>query len=202
MKKREKNPPAGLFFITFLILVAAITSCGDTSPQQAQRKLNIRLPETARVYNKQVDTNFKSTIPRIKQVGTNFKSAQPDKDQLFQTLKKDQIEVVVRLNADSDKLSIEQEAEICNDRNVRFYYFNIETDPQAAYRQIRNFLRDGNALVHCRHGYDRAGVIMGLWMKESGATDQEVIAFNQWENYLQNKGKPYRKYWDAVFKQE
>lgn len=136
----------------------------------------------------------------LKELGlTNFKGAQPDSLELIQMLENYPIDIVVRLNADGDKMSIEEEAGICARYNVRFYYFNIEGNTKAEYRKIRNFLQDGNTLVHCLHGFDRAGVIAGLWMKENGSTDQEIVAYNKWENYIEKKGEKYRKYWDVVF---
>lgn len=135
----------------------------------------------------------------MKQYGTIYRSAQPDQDQLNRMLNEYPIDVVIRLNRDTDGMTVEEEAYICRNHTVQFYYFNIEGNIPEVYSQIRNLLRGGNALVHCRHGYDRTGVIMGLWLKEQGATEAEILAFNQWQNYLENKGEQYRKYWDAVF---
>lgn len=147
--------------------------------------------------------NSVETLPGVylKSLGTNFKGAQPDSTELIAMLKSYPIDVVIRLNADGNKMSVEQEAAICKRENVRFYYFNIEGNTKSIYGQISNLLQDGNTLVHCLHGFDRTGVIMGLWMKENNYSNQQIIAFNKWENYLENKGEKYRKYWDAVFMQ-
>lgn len=185
-KKRKTNPYKPLFFGVCLVLIGLLFTNKQAGTAKTSADPNTEKPEVTDLV--------------ISQTGSNLKSAQPDREQLIQLLQRDQVDVVIRLNADGDKLSIEEEADICKDYQVRFYYFNIEGNFDSTYQQIRNFLQDGFTLVHCLHGYDRAGAVMGRWLKDQGATDPEVIAFNQWENYLQNKGEAYRKYWDAAFK--
>ena len=40
--------------------------------------------------------------------------------------------------------------------------------PRDAYEQIRAIMRKGNTLVHCTHGADRTGAIIGRYYVDEG----------------------------------
>lgn len=107
------------------------------------------------------------------------------------------IQVDLRLNGngnDAGPLIIEDEAEICNNLGLRFYYMNIDGGDDIAHAV--QLLQDGNTLVHCKHGAHRAPLVAGCFMLSQGMRYRDVIKVIHWQD-IQYSPK-YRKYVDIL----
>lgn len=127
-----------------------------------------------------------------------WRSGQPDLDSLEIFLKESRVKTVIRLNGGREgAVSIEKEKSLCNQMGVDFYYFNIEAKGdqlnQLALSRISELLRQGNALVHCLHGFHRAGAAVGYFLQAEGLTKTEIVGFNGWSELIENPGQ-YARY--------
>lgn len=163
----------------------------------------IMLPEkeqaTASIANYQdtFDLQFIESIPGN---ANNFRSKQLTADQLTQLCKHRQITRVIRMNGDgkdSAGVSIQEEKDICNYYGIHFQYINIDAKKGEEYR-INQLLKLGNCLIHCRHGYDRTGAMVGYHLRQNGYSKKYVIEHNDWNDYVERKGKRYQKYFDYI----
>ena len=114
----------------------------------------------------------------------NYRSAQLTVEQLDFRLRKGLIRCVVRLNGngkDSDGVPAEQEKALCEKRKVDFKLLN--TQEKDAALSIHRLLLEGRCLIHCLHGYDRTGAMVGYHLRRLGYSREEVIRFNGWEGY-------------------
>lgn len=138
--------------------------------------------------------------------GTNlWRSGQPDLDSLEILIKEARLKTVIRLNGSREgAVNAAQEQALCEKLGVAFYYFNIEGRGDEVNKmmmsRIRELLRQGDALVHCLHGYHRAGAAAGYYLAGEGLSDVEIIAFNGWEDLVRKPGK-YRRYVDVVLRE-
>lgn len=111
------------------------------------------------------------------------------------------VRVIIRLNgdtpADRGELSIEDEALLCSSLGIRFYYFNIEGRIEAAGKEIKNLLRGGQAVVHCRNGVHRAPAMAAYFLRSRGYDRDQIIELVGWRDLIQSPG-PYEKYTSAV----
>lgn len=149
-----------------------------------------------------------SLIAQAKQIDelNNWRSAQPTAEQLQTFILEHQIEVVIRLNGDEvdGSLLLTEEKAICEKLGVQFERINphLSSTPNGGYdnsgKVVAAFLKDGNVLIHCQHGYDRVGAMAGYWLRHIGDTEKQVISSNGWENYLEEKGEKYIRYYQTV----
>lgn len=129
----------------------------------------------------------------------NFRSAQLTLEQLDSLLRKGLIRHVIRLNGngkDSGGVPAEQEKALCEKRRVDFKLLNSEE--RGAAVTIHRLLLEGQCLIHCLHGYDRTGAMVGYHLRRLGYSREEVIRFNGWEGYLERKGAAYGRYLELI----
>lgn len=110
------------------------------------------------------------------------------------------VTTVVRLNGngkDGNHISIEEERRICEENGIQFHYFNIEGG--GVDEKVREILLKGDCLIHCRHGFDRTGAMVGYHLKYLGWNKEEIIKHNKWERYIEKKGEKYKKYFNRIF---
>lgn len=125
----------------------------------------------------------------------NYRSAQLTTDQLDSLLSLGIISTVIRLNGngrDAGGVPIGTERQVCQAHNVEF--LTINPAAAVAHISVHGLLLDGRALIHCLHGFDRTGAMVGFHLRQLGYTRDQVIQHNGWKNYVQKKGKAYQKY--------
>lgn len=153
----------------------------------------------------------------------NYRSAQLTPDELKKVIKKYRIKNIVRMNGDgldgkhnrgSASVDRSQEEKICKDLGVQYYFFNSHNGYQAGKgytKSIKNtsdILSKGNTLIHCAHGADRTGGMVGAYLKNSGIiTDLDQLwayttKYNGWNRMIKNRrffGSGYDKYADCFY---
>lgn len=143
--------------------------------------------------------SFAQTIPSGQY---NYRSAQLSLAELDTMLASGKIHTVIRLNGngkDAGGVSIRKEAELCRRYEVDFYHINIHKGNMASNLvEAARLLDEGHALVHCRHGYDRTGAVVGYWLRQRGFSARQVIQHNGWAKYLEKKGRGYLVYYSAI----
>lgn len=125
----------------------------------------------------------------------NYRSAQLTALQLDTLLAAGVIRQVIRLNGDGPDaagIPIDTERVHCDAAGVRFAWFNAHSP--AAADSIHTILLQGRALIHCRHGFDRTGAMVGYHLRRQGYSIPDVLRHNHWENYREKKGESYEKY--------
>lgn len=146
-------------------------------------------------------------IQEIPGGGNNFRWRQPSEVELHHILADTSIRTVIRLNGngkDAGALTIEEEAAICAQYGARFYFINAHQGYQAGQgyigsaQEVYNLLSQGNIFIHCRHGYDRVGAMVGYYLSVLGYEPHEIIEHNNWQDYLEKKGRAYHKYYETA----
>ena len=137
----------------------------------------------------------------------NFRYHQPTADELHQLLDQNPaIRRVIRLNGNEDdrQLTIEEEHSICRSHGVAFVHINAHEGYrdgrgyQRSASQVHFLLKQGGNLIHCKHGYDRVGAMVGYHLKQLGFGAQFIIEHNDWQEYLKRKGPAYAKYYETA----
>ena len=129
----------------------------------------------------------------------NYRSAQISLAQLDSLLSTGLIARVIRLNGpgrDAGGVQPGDERRLCEDHGVEFHAINAH-EPDARQR-VHVLLMHGQTLIHCRHGFDRTGALVGYHLRRLGYSRDEVIAHNGWENYTTKKGKQYQIYLNYI----
>jgi len=136
----------------------------------------------------------------------NARSGQPTLQQLETMLASGQFRQVIRLNGngkDSDGVSHADEQALCERYGVTFIALNAHEGYQkgkgyqGSAMKAHDLLLKGETLIHCRHGYDRTGALVGAHLVELGKEGEFVVDYNGWERYLEEKPK-YRKYFETA----
>lgn len=142
------------------------------------------------------------TLPHVRLIPdqrNNYRSKQLTTDQLEELLAKGVIKKVIRMNGDGEDAAgvpIAKEREICERYKVDFQYVNAHG--KQAKEEIRSALLSGNTLLHCKHGFDRTGGMVGNHLKQLGFDTLEIIEHNNWKDYLAKKGKAYEVYYKMI----
>lgn len=144
----------------------------------------------------------------------NFRSGSLTATEIRQALATGRIKYVLRLNGDGENdqghLSCTEERAIVESAGAK-YVTSPSTpdrfDGHAGYRkgrgyvgalhQAADYLRRGGVLIHCRHGFDRTGAIVGGWLAANDYALELIIAHNNWNNY-EKKGEAYAPYLETV----
>ena len=100
---------------------------------------------------------------------TTYTNLSPD---LFRELKRDYgIERVVTLNADWGGSTVPG---LVREAGLESHYYKMHegnmmsSGKRKAFEEIKALLRQGNTLVHCTHGADRTGAVVGRYYVEDG----------------------------------
>jgi hypothetical protein len=144
----------------------------------------------------------------------NYRSATLTAKELKAALASGRIKYVLRMNGDGKNdrghLSTTEERDIVEAAGA-VYVTSPSTptrfDGHAGYKEGRGYvgalsqaslyLRRGGVLVHCRHGFDRTGAIVGGWLAANGHPYELIIAHNNWQ-YYENRGPGYHRYLKTV----
>lgn len=178
---------AFLFFVFYVILGYGIQ----------QKKLSLRegimgVPKYIPHYIEEIPGNL-----------GNYRSAQLTADQLDTILRQGFISTVIRMDSEKEGtiLGEREEQSICFDHGVAYIFINahkkIHPDSDiylASARQVDSILNKGNVLIHCKHGYDRTGAMVGYHLGKMGFSGDFIVKHNGWGNYLGEKGMKYANY--------
>ena len=171
------------------------TSDSDSNPKEYK---------TANCGDLENSFNF-ALIPDGK--GTNYRSAQIPEGCLEEVIKKYNIKNIIRMNGgkDSDNnhksnykpLTKAEEEAICKNLGVSYNYVDAhsgtkenETGYDKSSSKATTILLKGNTLIHCAHGADRTGAMVGNYLKTTGKeTDLDKLweyttKFNSWDDLL------------------
>jgi len=137
----------------------------------------------------------------------NYRSASLSEKQLRSAVAQLPIQRVVRLNGngkDAGAMTIKQEQKVCDELGIELItipahdgYIKGVGYTQSA-RMVQRYLIAGGTLLHCKHGFDRTGAYVGYHLRQLGWSKNEIIKFNNWENYLEKKGEAYLPYWETA----
>lgn len=144
--------------------------------------------------------DFVRQIPEGEQ---NFSSGTMSAAEVRQLAQSGVIRTWIRMNGDGrdqGKLSIAEEKKIVEAAGIEFIFLNVHaTGLEKSARIIHAKLLEGNVLLHCRHGYDRTGAMVGYHLRQLGWSRAEVVKYNHWGwDYVQRKGSSYSQYWEMI----
>jgi hypothetical protein len=162
--------------IIYFIKVKKTSSLGDLiNGEIIQKSLDPR-KEDVKLYN---DFNFELIPDSL----NNYRSAQILAVDLPNLIKKYKIKRIIRMNGNGvndqahrskyKKVSMEEEKKICEDNDCEFFFINSHEGYQTnkgyvtSLNKINNILVKGNALIHCAHGQDRTGGMVGGYLKKN-----------------------------------
>lgn len=187
MRTRKPTTLQNILFLGFCLCVLWIlTEANEKYTGQSRLKIqDIEMPDF-----------FVYEVPGG---ANNYRSAQPSLEQLESVLGKGAIRTVIRLNGngkDSGGVPAEQEKALCEKFNTRFLVINPHR--KDAPRIIHQLLSEGRCLIHCKHGFDRTGAMVGYHLRKLGYSKEEVIQYNGWEGYLERKGDAYVRYMSLI----
>ena len=154
----------------------------------------------------------------------NWRSAQITADVLPSVIKKYGIKNIVRMNGDTDsdsrhisshsKTLRDTEKKICEENDCTYHFINAHSGYKlgkgytSSIQQTSDILNQGNTLIHCAHGADRTGGMVGAYLKNNGyMTDKDELwkyttQFNNWQDKI-DRGKffdtGYDKYADGFY---
>ena len=153
----------------------------------------------------------------------NYRSAQITADELPNVIKKYGIKHFIRMNGDGTdsqhKSAYGQtpqnvEKKICEENGCEYHFINahngyrINQGYLGTLNEALPILAQGNTLVHCAHGADRTGMVVGAHLKSTGKmTDKDQLwsyttQYNGWQRMVDKGtffGSGYDKYADAFY---
>lgn len=148
------------------------------------------------------------TIGEFRQIpsSNDWRSKQPSAKELESFLKHHKIDVVIRMNADSENggLLFAKEQAICKKYGVQLKYINAHKGYKkdkgylSSATEIYQLLNTKKCLIHCKHGFDRTGAMVGYYLSKKGYSKNQIINHNYWKNYLKIKGVSYKKYYETA----
>ena len=106
-------------------------------------------------------TNFKKVSDGI------YRSAQPVTNDDFDFIKSQNIRFIIDL--ENEKGEAQEESRFCEDSRIYFITVPLSAYTPPKENDIDNILtvvndfKDQGVLVHCKHGQDRTGLIIGLY---------------------------------------
>jgi len=145
----------------------------------------------------------------------NYRSAALTEADLQAALATGKIKYVLRLNGDTPNdrgpISCARESSLVAKAGAEYVTTRASNvnrfDAHAGYREGRGYvkaferatlyLRRGGVLIHCRHGFDRTGAIVGAWLGANGHSFEAVIDHNNWQGYAE-RGAAYWPYLETV----
>ncbi|MEM9928553.1 MAG: tyrosine-protein phosphatase, partial [Bacteroidota bacterium] len=160
-----------------------------------------------------LSSGMPQAIRAIPDLNGNFRSPALTEKELRAALATGNIRFVLRLNGhhgnDRGPISPETERYIVEQAGAVYVTSHdlAHFDSHAGYRKGRGYVgaveqaatyfRRGGVLIHCRHGFDRTGALVGAWLAANGLDSQSIITHNGWENY-ETRGKAYQPYLETV----
>ena len=151
----------------------------------------------------------------------NWRSAQITADLLPSVIKKYKIKNIIRMSGDDEKhrdkhpkTSLDTEKKICEENGCTYNFINSHSDFKlgqgytTSIKKTSDILSKGNTLIHCAHGADRTGGMVGAYLKNKGyITNKEELwkyttQYNSWQKMVDNNkffGSGYDKYADGFY---
>ena len=153
----------------------------------------------------------------------NYRSAQLTENELAYVIKKYGIKRIIRMNGDGSdskhrtsypETSRATEQRICEANGCEYYYIYAGSGyvPGKGYttsiEKTSSVLDKGNTLIHCAHGQDRTGGMVGAYLKNRGyMTDKDQLwtyttSRNGWMDMIRRKtfyGSGFDKYADGFY---
>jgi hypothetical protein len=169
------------------------------------------------------DLKTKYNFHSIPDGKNNFRSAQIEGSVLPAVIKKFGIKNIIRLNGDGvdakhrsshEPLSVSDEKKICESLGCKFHKISSHEGYKegegyvGSLRKIIPILSEGNTLIHCAHGADRTGGLVGGYLKKTGKmTDLDDLwnyttKYNGWKRMIDSGrffGSGYDKYADTFY---
>lgn len=177
----------------FFILILAVIICSFLDP--VEDTMDIKTGQS-----RSLPLSFLKSIPAGE---NNFSSASQSAQEVSKVAGTGMVKRWIRLNGDGKdmgKLSIADERKIVEKAGIEFRYINIHTvGLQKAAEEIHDALIEGGVMIHCRHGYDRTGAMVGYHLRRMGWRRAEVVQYNNWGwDYVDRKGPKYEFYWHMI----
>ena len=151
----------------------------------------------------------------------NWRSAQITADILPSVIKKYGIKNIIRMSGDDEKhrskhtkTSKDTEKKICEENGCTYHYIDSHSGYKLgkgytkSIQKTSEVLNKGNTLIHCAHGADRTGGMVGAYLKNNGyMKDKDELwkyttQFNSWQNLINGNnffGSGYDKYADGFY---
>lgn len=153
----------------------------------------------------------------------NYRSAQITEEQFPYVIKKYGIKRVIRLNGDnSDAKHLikhpvtnrAKEKAACEQNGCSYTFIDSHQGYvkgrgfTKSIEETSNILAQGNTLIHCAHGADRTGGMVGAYLKNGGyITDRDklweyTVALNGWDDMIKSGkffGTGFDKYADGFY---
>ncbi|MTB49809.1 hypothetical protein [Lewinella sp. W8] len=198
---------ANFFIALFVFLLAGYLCAKGIAYQEAH------LPgEAAPVVVPSADV-FPDAIRFIPDGLGNLRSAALTAEELENALATGRIRYVIRLNGDGKNdrgpISTAEERAICAQYGVEYVtspglpFFDGHAGYEQgrgyvkSYERAQQYLRRGGVLIHCRHGHDRTGAIVGAWLAHQDYNFPMIITHNNWQGYG-DRGAAYAPYMETV----
>ena len=151
----------------------------------------------------------------------NWRSAQITADILPSVIKKYGIKNIIRMSGDDEKhrskhtkTPKDTERKICEENGCTYHYIDSHSGYKLgkgytkSIQKTSEVLNKGNTLIHCAHGADRTGGMVGAYLKNNGyMKDKDELwkyttQFNSWQNLINGNnffGSGYDKYADGFY---
>ena len=166
-------------------------------------------------------TDFK--FAKIPGGQNNYRSAQITANILPSVIKKYGIKNIIRMNGDGHdskhkstypETSKSTEERICKENGCTYYYIDSHSGFKAgqgytqSIQKTNDILNKGNTLIHCAHGADRTGAMVGAYLKNNGyMTDKDELwkyttQFNGWQSRINSNtffGSGFDRYADGFY---
>jgi hypothetical protein len=198
---------------------------GDDSYEKLRKQFGFDDKENSERVQVEIpkDLESKYNFHQIPDGKNNFRSAQLPGDVLASVIKKYKIKNVIRLNGDgndsyhrqaSEKLSREDEKKICEELNCKFEPIKAHMGYKfgegyvGSLDSVSSILQKGNTLIHCAHGADRTGGLVGGYLKKTGKEKdldklwEYTTKYNGWKRMINANrffGSGYDKYADTFY---
>jgi protein tyrosine/serine phosphatase len=151
----------------------------------------------------------------------NWRSAQITADILPSVIKKYGIKNIIRMSGDDEKhrskhtkTPKDTERKICEENGCTYHYIDSHSGFKEgkgyteSIKKTSEILNKGNTLIHCAHGADRTGGMVGAYLKNNGyMTNKDEVwkyttQYNNWQDKLNKNnffGTGYDKYADGFY---
>jgi len=151
----------------------------------------------------------------------NWRSAQITADILPSVIKKYGIKNIIRMSGDDEKhrskhtkTPKDTERKICEENGCTYHYIDSHSGFKEgkgyteSIKKTSEVLNKGNTLIHCAHGADRTGGMVGAYLKNNGyMTNKDEVwkyttQYNNWQDKLNKNnffGTGYDKYADGFY---
>jgi hypothetical protein len=186
-----------------------------------KNKVSLKKYLDPKVEDPQLHKNFNFDI--IPDGKGNYRAAQLTENELAYVIKKYGIKRIIRMNGDGSdskhrssypETSRLVEKNVCKQKGCEYHFINAHSGYvrgkgyTKSASDVIKVLNQGNTLIHCAHGADRTGGMVGAYLKNTGVmTNNEQLwayttKYNGWESMIKRKtfyGSGYDKYADSFY---